>query len=445
MLANKECFLCNKSMAGFVFYHKNCFDLRPNRYIEKGIHGDIQKYIKEYQSELKRLGEHQFVRPHPDRNTIDSFKYSKTYCEKRNGTFSEEELNKLTDADLIHISKNLNWYQISSRFTFKYPEHFWKFAPYFDWKTFFYTQKEKENLEEIAIRYYKHFDINYIKKEHMTKSLMLRFTEKLDWKKYSSSKDFDLEILNKTADKYSLDWQTVFNKFNFSNHLLEKYLRISGWNYIDLFKKSDHRLPMNKFIANLKDFLQHSPQKTLSNYQIPSVNLDQLIHNDWWPLIKKYQKTLKVWFIQKHFQHLSNKIPAQKETIKQFIAKQTHLPLIKFTNNDYKVELYDPLNLPTEANSGKYFFPEARELAKGKIIFHLNRTVKDRYRKGLILYKKKQIHYLFNPWMYYLNSKRLVIHPERLSLRKVLRKNGYGSKKNRPKAFNDFLITNNLL
>jgi hypothetical protein len=55
-----------------MFYHKNCFDLRPNRYIEKGIHGSIQKYIKEYQSELKRLGEHQFVRPHPDRNTIDS-------------------------------------------------------------------------------------------------------------------------------------------------------------------------------------------------------------------------------------------------------------------------------------------------------------------------------------------------------------------------------------
>jgi hypothetical protein len=432
-------------MTGFVFYHQNCFNLRPNRYGEKGIHFQIQQFISDYHGELKRLGHSNFIRPYPKKITVESYKYSKTYCEKRNGNFSEEELSKLTDVDLIHICRNLNWFQISIRFKFEYPEHFWKIAPYFQWKDYFDHQKNNENLEAIVNTYYKHFDINLLKKDDMTKSLMLRFTNKIDWFKYSSSKHFDMEILKKTADSYELDWISIFNKFTFSDYLLDKLLNKIGWTYLDLFNKTDHKIPIKKVIANLRHFFKNNYYKTLRNYQIPSLNLDQNIHGDYWPLIKQYQTKLEPWFIQKHYQNLVDKIPAKKESVKAFLTKQNLLPALEFSNNDYKVVLYDSSNPPQDNNQSRFYLPDSVELAKGRLIYHIGRSIKKRFKKGLIFYKNKQYHNLFNPWMYYPNAKRLVIKPEKDSLRKVLRRNGYGKTTNRPKAFNDFLLTNNLL
>jgi hypothetical protein len=443
-----KCLLCNNTIENSLFYHPDCFTRRPNRLGDDPSNlKTIAKFIADYHSEKSKTKPHLFKRPIGFPNNGLYLKYTPHYCKSRNGTFSEDELIQLSDFDLLDIKHRLNWYQISANYKFNHPQHFWKIAPFFYWEAFLRSYNKHKDMEAIILRYYKLFDLNQIDPMDMTPRLLYKFRNELDWSKYSSSPAFDEKLLKVLLRKgiSSFDWKKIFNRFRFSDYMLKKYLKISGWTFMDLYAYTSHPIPQKEIESNFLTYLKTNARRLLRDYQLPSTLLDQHTGLLDWDYVKWYQKKMDAWLIHKHYLNLVDIKEEKKETVKSFISTKTDLPFIYFANNQYFVDLYTPPTPILKPLATKHFLPDLNELKNHRLVYHLPSAVGNRKKKGLVFYKSKNIHLMTNPWIHYPNTVRKIVRAERNSLRSVLNKNGLGRRERRSIAFNQFLKANKLL
>ena len=440
-----KCLLCGKSMTGFLFYHKDCFKERPRRYISRNIGPTIHEFISRFQKDKPHKPTFDIKARYSNQLSEQAIIFFKSYSVDKKYNGNELPLIGFSDVDLLVNYKFINWLAVSAQFTFKHLDHFWKFAPYINFEHFFRYQRNHSNLEQIVLDYEPFFNINWLEPKFMTKLLLMKFHEEIDWRKFSKSNATDQEILRRFFNKYEFDWVTIFNRLNFSDYLLEKYLKAINWTYIALFEKTNHKVPLKIVSREFASFLGSSQYKLFETYQIDNALLDEHAALLKWEAIVKNPIKLEGWFIQKHWKHFAETIPEKLETVGDFIQKQSLYPAIVFESNSHKVELYDPQNPPVANPRKTYYFPDDDSFLKGHIVYAIARPIDKRSKLGLKFYKKKQKHYLTNPWKVYPNTKRLVARQERLTLRRTLRKNGLGRKENRSKQFNTFLKTNHLI
>ena len=440
-----KCLLCGKSMTGFLFYHKDCFKERPRRYISRYIGPTIHNFITRYKKDKPHNPTFNIKARYSNQISIQAYLFFKAYSVDRKYNGNELPLLGFSDVDLLVNYKFINWLAVSQQFTFKHPDQFWKFAPYIDFKHFFLYQRIHSNLEPIVLRYESYVDINWLEPKFMTKRLLMKFHKEIDWWKISRADATDQEIVKRYYKKYEFDWITIFNRLTFSDYLLTKYLKAINWTYIDLFEKTNHRVPLKIVSREIASFLAASQYKVFKIYQIDNALLDEHAAILKWEAIMKNPIKLEGWFIQKHWEHFAETIPEKLETVGDFIRKQSLYPAIVFESNSHKVELYDPQNPPVSNPRKTYYFPDDDSILKGQIVYAIALPIDNRTKLGLKFYKKKQKHYLTNPWKVYPNTKRTIVRQERLTLRRTLRKNGLGRKENRSKQFNTFLKTNHLI
>jgi hypothetical protein len=407
----------------------------------------MDKLIKDYHIEKSKTKAHLFQRRFsPPYNGVYQ-KYTQHYCKSRNGTFSEDELVQLSDFDLLDIQHHLNWYQISANYKFNYPQHFWKIAPYFHWEAFLHSYNKHKDMETIILRYYKLFEINQIDPKDMTIRLLYKFRNELNWSQYCSAPTFNEKLLKVLLSKgiSSFDWEKIFNRFRFSDYMLKKYLKISGWTFMDLYAYTSHPIPQKEIESNFLTYLKTNARRLLRDYQLPSTLLDQHTGLLDWDYVKWYQTKLDSSFIQKHYLNLIDVRKEKKESVKAFLLTKIELPYIYFANNQYIVELYTPPTPILKPFATRHYLPDSNELKNQRLVYHLPSAINNRKKIGLVFYKSKNIHLMTNPWIHYPNTVRKIVRKETNSLRSLLNQNRLGRREKRTAGFNQFLKENKLI
>ena len=209
-------------MTGFVYYHRDCFARRPNRFFYKNKTEDTFKYLFAIRDEVSSRQELDSIRlkfrDHFDKHK-DLFNPHESHQTK--GSI-EENLHKFSDIVIYYYRKKIIWNWFSSHYQGKYPLEFWKFAPYMNWHLF---STQNSIPEDVVIMMAHSIEFDNLKPNNHTKKVIYKLQKQISWGQAVRSIHFDKSIFRKFKNKYGLGYEEVLKRFDFSEYELENFIQ----------------------------------------------------------------------------------------------------------------------------------------------------------------------------------------------------------------------------
>jgi hypothetical protein len=281
-------------MTGFVYYHRDCFARRPNRFFYKNKKEDTFKYLFAIRDEVSSRQELDSIRlkfrDHFDKHK-DLFNPHEPHQTK--GSI-EENLHKFSDIVIYYYRKKIIWNWFSSHYQGKYPLEFWKFAPYMNWHLF---STQNSIPEDVVIMMAHSIEFDNLKPNNHTKKVFQKIHKQINWGRAVRSIHFDKAIFRKFKSKYDLGFGEVLRRFDFSEYELENFIQTEYFTHQTLLANKRlipsllRQIPPNVYAnGEINRFLKHQdfPEDLLRKH---SSFLD-------WDELRKTQRKLTPKFIE---------------------------------------------------------------------------------------------------------------------------------------------------
>jgi hypothetical protein len=300
MLPFKVCFICGESMTGFVYYHRDCFNRRPNRFFYKSRTDDTFKYLFAVRDEVSSKKELDQIkikfRDHFDKHTT----LFNPYQPHQTAGSTEENLHKFSDIVIYYYRRKIIWNWFSSNYQGKHPSEFWKFAPYMNWHLF---STQESIPEDVVIRMAHSIEFDNLKPNNHTKKVIQKLHRQINWGRAVRSIHFDKSIFRKFKNNYNLSFEEVLRRIDFSEYELENFIQTEYFHFSTLltYKRLTplllRQIPSEVYAnGEINRFLKHQDfPEDLLRHHLSLLNWDEL---------RKTQRKLTPKFIEEFSVHL---------------------------------------------------------------------------------------------------------------------------------------------